>query len=132
MRKTRRNQEQRRRTADRVRKTLHSEMSKRRDEKAYQEFRTPAYGRTAKDHIIGSIKNVDMSDLRIAVIAVYESPEDYPGKYVARVFDVDMPTNVVMVRDTLEEIQGDIRKNTAKEFFRRGKEDVPCMIGAWI
>ena len=36
----------------------------------------------------------------IPVITVYRSPKEYPGKYVARLFDLDRPTRFVFVADT--------------------------------
>ena len=58
-----------------------------------------------KEKRVGSIKNVDLSGLRFPVIAVYESPADFKGKCVARVFDMDKPTDTIIVKDTAEEIR---------------------------
>lgn len=41
---------------------------------------------------------VDMSELIMPMIVVYKSPRDFPGKYVARLFRLDKPTNVVVVK----------------------------------
>ena len=42
---------------------------------------------------------------KMPLIVVYNNPEDYPNKYVARVWDVNRPTALVAVADTLEEIR---------------------------
>lgn len=79
-----------------------------------------------------SIKEVDLSNIKVPVIAVYEHPSDYPEYYVARVFNADRPTDTIMLKDTLEEIQKDIRDNTNMMFMLRGAEDEPCIVGAWL
>ena len=81
---------------------------------------------------VNSISEVDMSGLFMPLIAVYEHPEDYPDKYVARVFDVDRPTDTVVIKDSLLEIQRDIGENTSRIFAPRGAEDVRSLVGVWI
>jgi hypothetical protein len=44
-------------------------------------------------------------DLRCPVIVIYQSPSDFPGKYVARLWDLNKPTKLAVVRDTLDEIR---------------------------
>lgn len=134
MNKPRNKQEQRHRQAGIVKKMLHNQMSKARDEEAYKDFKRRPYmtRKRNNDIIVNSMQEVDMSTLLVPAIAVYERPEDYPEAFAARVFDVDTPTNVVMLKDTLEEIQEDIKKHTEKQFFARGKEDVKALIGVWM
>lgn len=62
-----------------------------------------------KDNNIQSFKDVDFSSVSVPFIALFRGPDDYPGKYVARLFDLDKPTNAVMVRDEFEEIEEDIK-----------------------
>lgn len=79
-----------------------------------------------------SIKEVDLSNIKVPVIVVFEHPIDYPEYYVARVFNADKPTDTIMLKDTLEEIQEDIRSNTNMMFMLRGVEDNPTIVGAWL
>jgi hypothetical protein len=58
--------------------------------------------------------NVDFSEIMLPIIVVTERPSDYPDKYVARLFDTDLPTNVIMIKDTIEEI----REGIPKHFFK--------------
>lgn len=81
---------------------------------------------------IGSIQKVDFSGLKVPFIAVYKSPEDFPGQCVARIYELDKPMGTIMVRGTLAEIQEDIREHTDKIFIPRKKEDVPSLAGVWI
>ena len=138
MRKNRYDKDRKQRTAKTVRRLLHNSMVKEKNnEKARAIFKTPPYQKRVKqkvtaDKVVNSISEVDMSELLIPNIAVYKHTEGYPDSFVARVYDVDIPTNVIMIKDTLEEIQEDIQMHTGKEFFARGKEDVPALIGAWL
>lgn len=75
-----------------------------------------------------SIKEVDLSGLKLPVIAIYDHPEDY----VARVFDTDRPTDTIILKPTLAAVQEDIRDNTNMVFFARGAEDDKCIVGAWM
>lgn len=85
-----------------------------------------------KDKVVQSIKEVDLSDIKVPAVAIYKHPSDYPDKYVARIFDADKPTNTIILKDTFAAVQQDIRRNTNMYFCPRGKEDDPCIVGVWI
>ena len=85
-----------------------------------------------KEKRADSISEVDMRGLFMPVIAVYEHPEDFPDKYVARVFDVGQPTDTVVIKDSLLDIQRDIGENTCRIFVPRGAEDVRSPVGVWV
>lgn len=79
-----------------------------------------------------SIKDVDLKSLKMPLVTVYNNPADYPNKVVARVFDLDMPTNIVIMKNTVEEMQADIRKYTNMTFLNRTAHDEECVVGVWI
>lgn len=85
-----------------------------------------------KEKRVKSIKEVDFSDLKVPMIAVYRYPEDFPEYCVARIYDLDKPTDTVMVKNTLGEIETDISTNTGMFFIPRGAGDVPALVGVWI
>lgn len=90
-----------------------------------------------KDKIVKTLKQVDMAELRMPVIAVYDiNQKEYPGKYVARVFDADKPTNAVIVTDDLGKLRDCIEENMPGEltgaFLSRGADDDPSLIGCYI
>lgn len=64
------------------------------------------------------------------IITIFKSPADYPGKYVARVFDVDKPTNLAAVADTYEELQQAIPAGMVK--LERNEKDDPVILETWI
>lgn len=84
------------------------------------------------DKIVRSIKEVDMSDIYIPVIAVYENQEDYPGMCVARIFDMNRPTDTVIVRKTVKEINRDIKRHKGMIKVARTKNDVPSLVCMWV
>lgn len=64
------------------------------------------------------------------IIAIFKSPTDYPGKYVARVFDLDRPTNLAAVADTYEELMEAIPPGMVK--LERHDKDDPVIVETWI
>lgn len=84
-----------------------------------------------EDVILETIAEADMGDLRMLVIGIYKNPDDYPDKYVARIFDGGQASNTVVLSDSLEELMKDIDQ-TEIFFVERGKEDVPALVGAYM
>lgn len=84
------------------------------------------------DKCVSSIEELYLGYLKFPVAAVHVNPLDYPGKAIARIFDTDKPTNTVIIKDTLEEIMEDIRKNTTMVFVPRGAEDAESLVGVWV
>ncbi|MCQ2500563.1 MAG: hypothetical protein MJ117_04340 [Lachnospiraceae bacterium] len=84
-----------------------------------------------REVVLDSITEADMSGLKLPVVAVYKHPDDFPDKYVARIFDADRPTNTIMIKDSLIELKKDIEK-TGMVFLLRGAEDVPALVGAYM
>jgi hypothetical protein len=48
------------------------------------------------------------------IIAVYENLVDFPGKYVARLFDLQQMTNYIIVKDTLKKLESPFRLHLTK------------------
>lgn len=67
---------------------------------------------------------------RVPIIVVYKNPLDYPDKYVARLWGVKNATNMVVIKNSLEEI----RKAIPKEMYRLGatNRDDPVIIETWL
>ena len=66
----------------------------------------------------------------VPIIAVYNSPSGYPGKYVARVWDINKPTKVIVIRDSLEEI-----RKTIPSYMKRlaaCNMDDPVIVETWL
>nr|DAI56795.1 MAG TPA: hypothetical protein [Caudoviricetes sp.] len=67
---------------------------------------------------------------KVPMICVYENPADYPGKYVARLWDLQRPTGFVVVADSLEQIREAIPEGMVP--FNRSGEDDPVIVETWI
>lgn len=81
---------------------------------------------------VQSIQEMKLSTLNMPMLAVYKSPDDFPGYYVVRVYDMEKPTDTVMVKRSLTEIEMDIRTHTGMVFIPRSKEDVESLVGVWM
>lgn len=82
---------------------------------------------------VKSFYEVDVSDLKQMIICVYKGPEDYPDKCVARIFDGTKPTNIVIIRESVEEIREDIIKRFPDKIpFARCKGDCKSIVESWV
>lgn len=77
-----------------------------------------------------SFHNVDFSDLKIPVIVVYYSPDDFLGRFVARIFDSNLPTDCYIVKKELEKIREAIPHGFVK--LSPSKDDDPVIVETWI
>ena len=84
------------------------------------------------DKILNSIAEADLSGLRMPIVTMYRSPKDYPGKCVARIWDGDRPTETVVIKDTVGEIDEDMHRHTSMFWIPPTADDDPAIMGAWI
>lgn len=66
----------------------------------------------------------------LPLICIYDHPADYPDNFVARVWDINKPTRLIALADTLE----DIRKTIPPSMTRmpRSEKDDPTIVEVWI
>lgn len=82
---------------------------------------------------IRTFGNADLSGITMPMIAVYRNPADYPGWFVARVFDHGQPLNIHIRRRKIEEIRADIIKAFPGMIpFAPGAEDDSCIVETWV
>lgn len=67
----------------------------------------------------------------IPIITVYHDPADYPGKFVARVWDVNQPTSLAAIADTYEELLQAIPTNQMVRMAPDARDD-PTIVETWI
>ena len=80
-----------------------------------------------------AVADVDTSELKQPIICVFNRPDDYPDKCVARLFEGTAPTNIIITRNTVEEIREDITNRfPAMLPFARSKEDHKSVVESWI
>lgn len=86
-----------------------------------------------ENKIIQSFAEVNLTEWRFPVIAIYDRPSDYPKKYVARIFDSDKPTNIILLGDSLSKIREDIKFNLPQMVrLPRAGNDVGSLVETWI
>lgn len=71
-----------------------------------------------------------MKQTRIPLICVYCNPKDYPSKYVARLWDCNIPTQIMATADTLEGIRAKIPDTMVR--LERDQRDDPVIVETWI
>jgi hypothetical protein len=86
----------------------------------------------SRDIVIDSFFSMGIQQIcRVPIVAVYENPSDYPGKYVARLWDIQRrPTRYVMVKDDLESIRNNIPKTMKR--MEPCPQDDPILVETWI
>lgn len=65
------------------------------------------------------------------IITIFNSPTGYPGKYVARVFDVGKPTNLAAVAGTYEDLLEAIPTRQMVRLERNPNDD-PVIVETWV
>ena len=82
---------------------------------------------------VKSFTEIDTSELKQPIICVFNKPDDYPDKYVDRLFEGTAPTNIIITRNTVEEIREDItRRFPAMLPLARSKEGHKSVVESWI
>lgn len=61
---------------------------------------------------------------------IYASPTDYPGKFVARRFEMDRPTSEVILADTLDEVRSLLPRGLT--CIGRSSYDEPQIVETWL
>lgn len=73
------------------------------------------------DILITDFSQVEVSLMKMPFIVIYYHPKDYSESYVARLFDVNKPTNIVIISEDLEALRKKVPQGMVK--FKREKED---------
>lgn len=82
---------------------------------------------------IRSFADADISKLKLPIICVYQHPDDYPDKCVARIFDGERATDIAITRNTVDEIREDILKHfPTMQPFGRYKRDYKSYVESWF
>lgn len=84
------------------------------------------------DMVLEDFKNLNLNTIvNVPIIAVYDSPVDYPGQYVARLWDIrNKPTQFIIVKDNIEEIRMAIPNHMTR--LGPNSMDDPDIIETWI
>jgi hypothetical protein len=61
---------------------------------------------------------------------VYDSPSDFPGRFVARRFELNRPTTDVLTADTLEALRAQLPAGLIR--LERTQHDQPHIVEVWV
>lgn len=83
--------------------------------------------------MINTFKQVDFSGLKNPVIVIYNRPSDYKGYFIARIWELDKPTDTIMLKKSLSAIREDIKINLPNMLrLPKAQNDDPCIVEMWI
>ena len=83
--------------------------------------------------LINTFSQMDFGGMQNPIIVIYNSPTDYPGYFVARVWDMDKPTDTLMLKKKLSTIREDIKTHLPTMVrLPRAKKDDPCIVETWL
>lgn len=85
-----------------------------------------------RDKKVQSVQEINFDNLVLPIIAVHKNPDDYPDHCTARIFDMQIPTHVVMMKESLQEIMEDIEEHTDMVFLNREVTDASSLIGIYL
>lgn len=81
--------------------------------------------------LIETFRGIDLrSKYTFPMITIFVKPDDFPGQYVARLVDLQQPTSLVALRDSLEAI----RETIPLGWYCMGREpqDHPAVVETWF
>lgn len=83
--------------------------------------------------VVEHLKEVDLSELKMPIAVIYDRPLDFQDKFVIRVFDdMDRATNIVILRDSLEECRKECIDCRFSTVIPRGNDDDYCIVEMWV
>lgn len=83
-----------------------------------------------KDCVLENFNDVNFSKIKAGMIVIYDHPRDYRWGYVARIWDMDRPTNFVVADKDIGILRGMIPKNM--NCIGRYQDDDPCIVEVWL
>lgn len=96
-------------------------------------MRNQRESRKPRTRILKTLQEADTTQI-MPMAVIYKKPREYPDKYVVRIFDAKTgrPTNLAILRNTLEECREDIRKSGYSINFLRSEYDDPIIVESWL
>lgn len=81
--------------------------------------------------VIDVFEEAQVSACRLPMFVVYDSPSDFKGMQVARLFDVNVPTKYAIVKEAAADIEKEM-KRWGKKRVDRNEMDDPVIKEIWI
>ena len=84
-----------------------------------------------KNNFVDTLSKVDLQGMKMPLAVIYERPIDFPNHFVVRIFDVNIPTDIVYLSENLEDCRKEISEIGLQVCFGRSKEDHKCIVETW-
>lgn len=83
---------------------------------------------------VDSLKDADLSRIKMPMAVIYNSPKDFPEMYLCRIWEGagGHPTIIAMQKFSLEEMREDIQAAGFLTRFPRAKGDDPVIMETWM
>ena len=81
---------------------------------------------------VNSLTEVDFSELKIPLITVFHNTVDFPGQIVARVFEMNHPTNIYVSYQSMEDARSDAIDAGFQTLIPRSKDDDPHIVETYM
>ena len=82
------------------------------------------------DIILETFEGFNFKPFKMPLIIVYNSPSDYKGVFIGRLWDLDKPTNFIIICKNFNEINLQIPHYF--EFMTRDNSDDKTIVGVFI
>ncbi len=78
------------------------------------------------------LREVDMSDMKLPVAVIFKHPLDFPDKYVIRLFDMNNATNVIILKDSLDDCRNECLYSNFLHPISRDESDDSHIVESWM
>ncbi len=78
------------------------------------------------------LRDADWSDLKVPIAVIYDKPLDFPDKFIIRLFDMNKATNIITLRDSLEECRKECIDAGFHSVLPRSFDDDLCIAESWM
>lgn len=78
------------------------------------------------------LREVDMSDMKLPIAVIFKNPLDFPDKYVIRLFDMNNATNVIILKNSLEDCRNECLYSNFLNPIPRDNNDDSHIVESWM
>ena len=74
--------------------------------------------------------DLDLSDYTMPLFTVYYNPDDFPGRFVVRLWDMEQSTPFAILGESLEDVRSKLPHGLHR--LPRNTNDAPAIIETWL
>lgn len=83
------------------------------------------------DTVLNNFSEINIREQTcLPIIAIYKHPRDYPGQYVARLWDIDKPTHYIVLNDNIDSLRQ--IKPLWMTILMPTERDDPVLVETWL